>query len=50
MCADPKTAKNTVKLFLRFFALLGYAHLKVAQKMLVKLTQGSVLLIIFHKF
>ncbi len=36
--------------YLSFFALLGYAHIKASKKMLVKLTQGVVLLIFFHTF
>jgi len=37
---DPKSAKNTIKLSV-FFALLGSACIKTAQKMLMKLTLGS---------
>ena len=39
--ADPKSAKKTVKLS-SFFALLGYASVKAASKMLVKLTPGDI--------
>jgi len=37
--ADPKSAKNTVKLSV-FFALLGSEHVKAARKMSVKLIPG----------
>ena len=37
MCADPKSAKKTVKLS-SFIALLGSARVKAACRMLVKLT------------
>ncbi len=36
MHADPKSAKNTVKLSV-FFVLLGSLHVKVVNKMFVKL-------------
>ncbi len=39
--ADPKSAKNTVKLSI-FFALLGSVGAIAASKMLMKLTQGAV--------
>ena len=35
--ADPKSTKKTVKLS-SFIALLGFAHVKAAHRMLVKLT------------
>jgi len=38
--ADPKSAKNNVKLSV-FFVLLGSAHIKAACKMLMKLTTGE---------
>ncbi len=41
MHADPKSAKNTVKLSI-FFALLGSAGAKAACRMLMKLTRGAV--------
>ena len=40
-CADPKSAKKTVKLS-SFIVLLGSAHVKDAHKMLVKLTPGAI--------
>jgi len=39
MCADPKSAKKTVKLSV-FFALWGSALVKAAQRTLMKLTPG----------
>jgi len=37
--ADPKSAKKTVTLSI-FFALLGFARTKAAQRSLMKLTTG----------
>ncbi len=39
MHADPKSAKKTDNLTV-FFVLLGFAHIKAARKILVKLTTG----------
>ncbi len=41
MRADPKSAKNIVKLSV-FFAILGAVQVKAARKMLLKLTPGVV--------
>jgi len=39
-CADPKSAKKTDSLTV-IFGLLGFAHVKAARKMMVKLTPGA---------
>jgi len=48
MCADRKSAKDTVK-FSVFFVLLGSAPIKAARRTLMKSTQGSIKPVSFLK-